>query len=208
MPGLGMAIGIADDTGTMIDEGTGHLVLLKPAPSLTRGFLGDWDRYIETYFSWRNNPNVWYHGDYIRKDGQGQLTLHGRSDDTINVAGVRTGAGEVESALMDHEAVRESAVIGIPDKLKGSDIVCFVILKDGYEVSDELRKDLAEHVTRVMGKNLRPKAIELVPDLPRTRSMKIVRKAIRKKYTGGDPGDLASVENPEALDYVSPPSSD
>ncbi len=203
MPGLGMAIGLADDDGKLIEEGKGHLVLLKPAPSLTRGFLGDWERYIETYFSWEENPNVWYHGDYIRRDEQGQLTLHGRSDDTINVAGVRTGAGEIESALMDHEAVLESAVIGVPDKLKGSDIVCFVILKEGFEASDDLRADLSQHVARVMGKNLRPKAIEIVPDLPRTRSMKIVRKAIRKKYMGEDPGDLASVENPKALAYIS-----
>jgi len=202
MPGLGMAIGIADDNGRLIDKGKGHLVLLKPAPSLTRGFLGDWNRYIETYFSWEKNLDVWYHGDYIKRDEQGQLTLHGRSDDTINVAGVRTGAGEIESALMDHEAVLESAVIGVPDKLKGSDIVCFVILKDGYEPSEKLNTDLAQHVTRIMGKNLQPKVIEIVPDLPRTRSMKIVRKAIRKKYLGEDPGDLASVENPGTLDYI------
>lgn len=202
MPGLGMAIGIADDDGKLIDIGKGHLVLLKPAPSLTRGFLKDWDRYIDTYFSWEKNPDVWYHGDYIRRDRQGQLTLHGRSDDTINVAGVRTGAGEIESALMDHEAVLESAVIGVPDKLKGSDIVCFVILKEGHEPSDELKASLSKHVTTIMGKNLRPKTIEIVPDLPRTRSMKIVRKAIRTKYMGGDPGDLASMENPKALDYI------
>jgi len=201
--GLGMAIGIADDEGKLIDVGKGHLVLLKPAPSLTRGFLGDWQRYIDTYFSWKQNPNVWYHGDYIKRDRDGQLTLHGRSDDTINVAGVRTGAGEIEDALMDHEAVRESAVIGVPDDLKGSAIVCFVILRSGYEPSDQLRTDISQHVARIMGKNLRPRAVEMVPDLPRTRSMKIVRRAIQKKYLGEDPGDLASVENPAALDYIS-----
>ncbi len=205
MPGLGMAIGIADDDGTLIDVGKGHLVLLKPAPSLTRGFLGDWQRYLDTYFSWEMNPDVWYHGDYIKRDEQGQLTLHGRSDDTINVAGVRTGAGEIESALMDHEAVRESAVIGVPDTLKGSDIVCFVILKDEYDPSDKLKAEISQHVTRVMGKNLRPRSVEVVGDLPRTRSMKIVRKAIRKKYMGEDPGDLVSVENPEALNYIEGP---
>jgi acetyl-CoA synthetase len=202
MPGLGMAVGIADDEGKLMNVGKGHLVLLKPAPSLTRGFLGNWERYIDTYFSWEKNPDVWYHGDYIRRDDEGQLTLHGRSDDTINVAGVRTGAGEIESALMDHEAVRESAVIGVPDPVKGSDIVCFVILNEGNEPSESLRADLMEQVTRIMGKNLRPKAVEFVSDLPRTRSMKIVRKAIRKKYLGEDPGDLASVENPEALDFI------
>ncbi len=202
MPGLGMAIGIADDEGRLLDVGKGHLVLLKPAPSLTRGFLGDWQRYIDTYFSWEKNRDVWYHGDYIKRDAGGQLTLHGRSDDTINVGGVRTGAGEIESALMDHEAVRESAVIGVPDPMKGSDIVCFVLLKEGYDPSEDLRGALAAHVAHIMGKNLRPKAVIFVPDLPRTRSMKIVRKAIRKKYCGEDPGDLASIENPEALDYV------
>ncbi|MBW2108811.1 MAG: AMP-binding protein [Deltaproteobacteria bacterium] len=202
MPGLGMAVGIADDNGKLIKVGKGHLVLLKPAPSLTRGFLGDWQRYLDTYFSWEKNPDVWYHGDYIRRDEAGQLTLHGRSDDTINVAGVRTGAGEVESALMDHDAVRESAVIGVPDRLKGSDIVCFVILKDRVKPSEALRTELIQHVAKVMGKNLRPRAVEFVPDLPRTRSMKIVRKAIRNKYLGLAPGDLASVENPGALDHI------
>ncbi|HID31421.1 MAG TPA: AMP-dependent synthetase, partial [Desulfobacterales bacterium] len=98
------------------------------------------------------------------------------------------------------------AVIGVPDKLKGSDIVCFVILKDGYEPSETLEADLAKHVVRIMGKNLRPRAIQIVPDLPRTRSMKIVRKAIRRKYAGEDPGDLSSVENPEALDKIPGPS--
>jgi len=205
MHGLGMAIGIADDEGKLMDVGKGHLVLLKPAPSLTRGFLGDWQRYIDTYFSWEKNPDVWYHGDYIDRDGEGQLTLHGRSDDTINVAGVRTGAGEIESALMDHPAVKESAVIGVPDKLKGSDIVCFVILKDGYDPSERLKGEILQHVVGIMGKNLRPKAVEMVPDLPRTRSAKIVRKAIRKKYIGEDPGDLASVENPKALGHVGVP---
>jgi acetyl-CoA synthetase len=157
---------------------------------------------LDTYFSWDKNPHVWYHGDFIKKDKAGQLTLHGRSDDTINVAGVRTGAGEIESALMDHEAVRESAVIGVPDALKGSDIVCFVILKDGYEPTKALQNAIIEHITKIMGKNLKPKAIVFVPDLPRTRSMKIVRKAIRKKYLGKDPGDLTSVENPAALDDI------
>jgi acetyl-CoA synthetase len=202
MHGLGMAIGIADDEGRLMDVGKGHLVLLKPAPSLTRGFLGDWQRYIDTYFSWEKNPDVWYHGDYIKKDKDGQLTLHGRSDDTINVAGVRIGAGEIESALMDHEAVRESAVVGVPDKLKGSDIVCFVILNEGYDPDESLKGGIIQHVARIMGKNLRPRAVEVLPDLPRTRSMKIVRRAIRDKYMGKDPGDLASVENPEALKHI------
>ena len=205
MHGLGMAIGIADDEGNLMDVGKGHLVVLKPAPSLTRGFLGDWQRYIDTYFSWEKNPGVWYHGDYISRDEEGQLTLHGRSDDTINVAGVRTGAGEIESALMDHEAVKESAVIGVPDSIKGSDIVCFVILKEGHKGSEQLKTEIAQYVIGTMGKNLRPKAVEIVPDLPRTRSMKIVRKAIRKKYMGEDPGDLSSVENPEALEQIKVP---
>jgi acetyl-CoA synthetase len=103
---------------------------------------------------------------------------------------------------MDHEAVRDAAVIGVPDKVKGSDIICYVILKETFEPTEKLKADLAKHVVEVMGKNLRPKAVEIVPDLPRTRSMKIVRKAIRKKYLGEDPGDLASIENPRALEYV------
>ena len=206
MPGLGMAAAIANDAGKIIDTGKGHLVLLKPAPSLTRGFLGDWGRYIKTYFSWGPNPAVWYHGDYAKRDKEGQWTLHGRSDDTVNVAGVRTGAGEIEAALMDHEAVRESAVIGVPDALKGSDIVCFVILKEAFKPSRGLEEELIRHVVSIMGKNIRPRSVVFVPDLPRTRSMKIVRQAIRKKYLGEHPGDLASVENPTALDYIETPS--
>ncbi len=209
MPGLGMDIAVADDEGNFIETGRGHLVLRQPAPSLTRGFLGDWDRYIATYFSWEKNRRVWYHGDYIHRDEGGQLTLHGRSDDTINVAGVRTGAGEVEAALMDHPAVRESAAIGVPDPAKGSALVCFVIARDDYTGDREkLPGELSNHLAAVMGKNLRPRAVHVVPDLPRTRSMKIVRGAIRRKYLGEETGDTASVENPEALEFIGLPLAD
>jgi acetyl-CoA synthetase len=178
----------------------GYLVVKKPAPSMTRGFLNDRERYIATYFSrW---PGVWYHGDWARIDRDSYWFIEGRADDTIKVAGKRTGPAEVESALMTHPAVSEAASIGAPDELKGEAVVCFVVLQQEYEATESLRGELAETVVGALGKTLRPRRIEFVQALPKTRSAKIVRAAIRRRYLGLPPGDLSSVENPDALESI------
>jgi acetyl-CoA synthetase len=143
---------------------------------------------------------VWLHGDWAYVDPEdGLWYVLGRSDDTIKIAGKRLGPAEVESVLVGHPAVAEAAAIGVPDELKGEVLVCFVILRPGGTPSDELAVELQDLVAAALGKPLRPKAVHLVTDLPRTRNAKILRRVVRSVYTGKDPGDLSSLENPSAL---------
>jgi acetyl-CoA synthetase len=128
--------------------------------------------------------------------------LLGRSDDTIKIAGKRLGPAEVESVLVGHPWVVEAAAIGVPDELKGEVLVCFVILRPNRKGSEQLAKELEDLVAAALGKPLRPKAIHFVGDLPRTRNAKILRRVVKSVYTGKDPGDLSSLENPSALAVI------
>jgi acetyl-CoA synthetase len=200
-PGLGIDADCFDDAGRPIRGGIGHLVLKQPAPSLTKSFLGDDARYLATYFE-RFGPSVWYHGDWAFVDADGFWFLHGRSDDTIKVAGKRVGPAEVEAAVVAHPAASEAAAIGVPDAVKGEVLVVFVVLKAGVAESEELRRALSDAVVAELGKTLRPKDLRFVDALPKTRSAKIVRGAIRRRWLGEPLGDLASVENPAALEGI------
>ncbi|MBS0632765.1 MAG: AMP-binding protein [Verrucomicrobia bacterium] len=198
-PGLGMDVAVFTDEGTVAPRGTvGHLVCRQPAPSMTKSFLHDDARYLETYFS--QFPGVWYHGDWARQDEDGSWFVLGRSDDTIKVAGKRVGPAEVEGVLTSHPAVSEAATIGAPDELKGQVLVCFVVLKPGATPVTE--KELIAHVAAQMGKPLAPKAVYTVAALPKTRSGKILRGMILRVYTGQPAGDLTSVDNPATLDAI------
>jgi len=199
-PGLGMDIDVFDDNGKPIRGQMGHLVAKKPAPSMTRGFWNEPDRYIDTY--WSKWPDIWYHGDWASIDENGFWFLHGRSDDTIKIAGRRTGPAEIEAALIEHRAVSEAATIGVPDEIKGEDIVCFVVLKPDYEPSEDLREELKGQVVKIMGKTLKPRDIRFVNDLPKTRSAKIVRRIIKASFLGEDVSDISSVENPQAIEEI------
>ena len=199
-PGLGMDIDVFDDDGNPIRGKMGHLVAKKPAPSMTRGFWNEPDRYIDTY--WSKWPNVWYHGDWAKIDEDGFWSLHGRSDDTIKIAGRRTGPAEIEAALIEHPAVSEAATIGVPDEIKGEDIVCFVVLKPGYNSSEDLREELKGQVVKIMGKTLKPRDIKFVKDLPKTRSAKIVRRIIKATFLGKEVSDISSVENISAVEEI------
>ncbi|HEY9871117.1 MAG TPA: AMP-binding protein [Candidatus Obscuribacterales bacterium] len=200
-PALGMDVDVFDENGRSVRNAIGNLVCKKPGPSMTKGFLRDPDRYIETYFS--RFPDVWYHGDWAKVDADGLWFLFGRSDDTIKVAGKRVGPGEVEAILIEHEAVAEAAAIGVPHEVKGEGIVCFVVLTPQAQGSPDLQKELLDLVARRLGGPLKPEAVHFVKALPKTRSGKIVRGSIRKKYLGEPPGDLSSVENPDALEQIS-----
>jgi acetyl-CoA synthetase len=194
-PALGMDVDIFNETGKPERNGIGYLVCKQPGPSMTKGFLGEPERYIETYFGkW---PNIWNHGDWAHVDEDGQWFLHGRSDDTVNIAGKRVGPAEFESALMTHPSVTEAATIGVPDKMKGETVVCFVVLKNDPtpDLASELEKSIVDH----MGKSLKPKEIRIVSALPKTRSGKIVRGAIKKTYLGEPVTDVSSIENPDVL---------
>ncbi|MDJ0975585.1 MAG: AMP-binding protein [Planctomycetota bacterium] len=200
-PGLGMDVDVFDEDGHPIREGLGHLVLKQPGPSLTKSFLGDDQRYLDTYFA-RFGEGVWYHGDWAYVDADGFWFLHGRSDDTVNVAGKRVGPAEVEAAIVAHSDASEAAAIGVPDELKGEDVVVFVVLKPGVEETEALREELRSSVVGQLGKTLKPREVRFVDALPKTRSAKIVRGAIKRRWLGEPVGDLASVENPEAVDAI------
>ncbi len=194
----GMAADVVDAEGNSVRGEVGELVIRNPWPGMTRGFWGDKQRYLETY--WSRFPDVWVHGDWAYVDPEdGLWYVLGRSDDTIKVAGKRLGPAEVESVLVGNSAVVEAAAIGVPDELKGEALVCFVILRPGKAATDQLATELQDLVTAALGKPLRPKAVHFVTDLPRTRNAKILRRVVRSVYTGKDPGDLSSLENPSAL---------
>jgi len=200
-PGLGMDVDVWNEEGKSVRGEVGYLVCKKPAPSMTKGFLNDPQRYLDTYFSkW---AKVWNHGDWAYVDEDGYWFLRGRADDTIKVAGRRTGPAEIEAALIEHPSVSEAAVIGVPHDVKGEEVVCFVVLKPNQTPSEELRKILKEQVVKAMGKTLTPKDVRFVKMLPKTRSAKIVRGVIKKKYLGQPVGDLSSVENLEAVEEIS-----
>jgi len=196
-PCPGIAADVVDENGQSVRNTVGELVIRTPWIGMTRGFWQDDHRYLDTY--WSRWPDVWVHGDWAAIDSDGQWYILGRSDDTVNVAGKRIGPAEMESVLVDHPAVAEAAAIGIPDAIKGSAIVCFCILFPGYLPTDELRQELKDKIANDMGKPLQPKEIWFVPDLPKTRSAKVMRRIIRTAYLGQDPGDTSSLLNPEAV---------
>jgi len=200
-PGLGMAIDCVDDECRPVREQTGYLICRRPAPSMTKGFLNDPERYLETYFS-RFGPDIWFHGDWAYVDKDGFWYLRGRADDTIKISGRRTGPAEVEAALIEHPAVSEAAAIGVPHEIKGEGLVCFVVLQPGVDETEELRAALKQRVVEGMGKTMRPEDVRFVDALPKTRSAKIVRGVIKRAFLDQDVGDLSSVESPETIDGI------
>ena len=200
-PSLGMDIDVVDAEGEPVPPGqVGELVCRQPWPAMTRGLRGDPKRYLDTY--WRRFPGVWVHGDWASVDEDGFWFLHGRSDDTISVAGKRLGPAEVESILAGHGAVTEAAAVGVPHEIKGEAIWCFVVARPGIERTEALATELAGLVADHLGKAFRPSRVVFVDELPRTRSAKILRRAIRAAVAGEDPGDLSSLENPAALEAI------
>lgn len=195
---LGMDVDVFDPQGNPIRGEVGELVCKQPWPAMTRGVWKDPDRYLESY--WSMFPGVWRHGDWAKWDDDGQWYLSGRSDEAINVAGKRLGPAEVESVLVSHPAVVEAATIGVPDETKGEAVWCFWVPTDpgGEDVSDEL----AQLVAGELGRPFKPSRVLRVAALPKTRSAKILRRAVRAAATGTDPGDLSSAENPEAVDAI------
>jgi acetyl-CoA synthetase len=200
-PALGMAVDVWGPDGKPVPpDDVGELVCTKPWPAMTRGVWGDPERYLQTY--WSRWPDVWVHGDWASIDEDGFWFLHGRSDDTMNIAGKRLGPAEVESALTDHPAVAEAAAVGVPHEVKGESVWCFVIPKPGQELGDVLQKELKGIVADHLGKAFTPDRVVFVDELPKTRSAKILRRAIRATVLGGDLGDLSSLENPSALEKI------
>lgn len=178
----------------------GELVVKDSWPGITRGFWHDRDRYLATY--WSRWDDIWVHGDWATVDEEGFWYLHGRSDETLNVGGKRLGPAEVESIVVAHPSVVMASAIGVPDEIKGEAVVVFVVLDDPTSADDRLADTLADHVADHLGKPFRPKAIRFVEDLPRTRSAKIMRRVIKARALGRDPGDLSSLENPDSVTAI------
>jgi acetyl-CoA synthetase len=199
-PALGQDMDVFGDDGRPVRGAVGELVCKRPWPGITRGLWGDPERYLDTY--WRRFPGVWTHGDWASIDEDGYWFLHGRSDDTLNIAGKRIGPAELESAAVSHPAVSEAAAIGVPHELKGEVPWLFCVVTPGVEPGDTLGREVARALIAELGPAFKPERIFFVDALPRTRSAKIVRRAVRASALGTDPGDLSSLENPEALDAI------
>ena len=199
-PALGMAVDVYDDEARPVRGEVGELVCTRPWPGMTRGLWKSPERYIDAY--WSRWPGIWVHGDWALIDEDGRWYLRGRSDDTIKIAGKRLGPAEVESALVGHPAVAEAAAVGVPHELKGEALWCYVVLAEGYEPSDGLRTELVAVVTEALGKSFKPSEVRFCTALPKTRSAKVLRRAIRAAAIGRDPGDLSSLEDPGALAAV------
>jgi acetyl-CoA synthetase len=190
-PAPGMATEVVDDAGHPVRGRTGYLVCTQPSPSMTRGIWNDPQRYLETY--WSRFPGWWYHGDWASVDADGQWFLHGRADESMNVAGRKVGPGEVEAAMMRHPGVAEAAVIGVPDEIKGEAIVGFAVARPGIGVDGAA---VCATVVDLLGPTFRPREVLVVAELPKTQSGKIVRRLMRQKYLGEPLGDLSTVANP------------
>jgi len=198
LPGIGAEV--VDDHGNPVERGGGYLTLTKPWPSMLRGIWGDPARYRDTY--WSEYEGRYFAGDGAKIDDDGYLWLLGRVDDVMNISGHRISTTEVESALVDHPAVAEAAVVGATDDTTGQAIVGYVILRGGNEPSDALGEEIRQHVSKKLGAIARPRQVVLVPDLPKTRSGKIMRRLLRDVAEGRTLGDTTTLADPNVFDEI------
>lgn len=191
----GMGADVVDASGNPVPRGeVGELVMRVPSMGLTRGLWKEPERYLESY--WKVIPGMWVHGDFASIDADGFWYVHGRSDDTIKVAGKRVGPAEIESVLLATGKVAEAAAIGTADEVKGQAVVCVCVAR---EAGPTLADELSQAVARKLGAPFRPRSIVFVTDLPKTRNMKIMRRVVRSVLEGRDPGDLSALVNPDAV---------
>ncbi len=202
----GVFVELVDDAGNVVTEGGGYLTVSKPWPSMLRGIWGDPERYRDTY--WSTYEGRYFAGDGAKLDEDGYLWLLGRVDDVMNVSGHRISTTEVESALVDHSAVAEAAVVGAKDDLTGQAIVGYVILRGTHESSLELGNEIREHVGMKLGKIARPKTVVIVPDLPKTRSGKIMRRLLRDVADGRSLGDTTTLADPSVVQEIADRAAD
>ncbi|HXY69022.1 MAG TPA: acetate--CoA ligase [Gemmatimonadales bacterium] len=193
----GISAEVVDGSGTRVEVGGGFLALTAPWPGMLRTIWGDDDRYREVY--WSKWPGMYFPGDGAKRDEDGYFWFLGRVDDVLNVAGHRIGTMEVESALVDHPAVAEAAVVGKHHELKGQAVAAFVTLKSGFEPHDELKDDLKEHVVTKIGAIARPDDVLFTADLPKTRSGKIMRRLLRDIAEGRALGDTTTLADPAVV---------
>lgn len=197
LPIPGLHIDVVDEDGTPAAPNTkGYLVVRNPWPGIMLTLWNDEQKYHDAY--WSRFPNVYYPGDYARIDEDGYLWLLGRADDILKVSGHRIGTAELESCLVSHEAVAESAVVGVPDEIRGERIVVFVVLREGAQDTD-VEEALRQRVAKQIGPIARPDRVYSVPALPKTRSGKIMRRLLRRMVSGESMGDTTTMEDSSVL---------
>jgi acetyl-CoA synthetase len=200
-PFPGVDADVVDNDGNSVGiPGGGYLVLRKPWPAMLRGIYGDPERYKETY--WSRFEGSYFAGDGAKRDEDGYFWLLGRVDDVMNISGHRISTTEVESALVDHHDVAEAAVIGKVDETTGQQIVAFVTLKGNVEAADDTTEVLREHVARKIGKLARPTTIIFTPDLPKTRSGKIMRRLLKDVAEERELGDVTTLADPAIVEEI------
>jgi acetyl-CoA synthetase len=200
-PFPGVDADVVDNDGNSVGiPGGGYLVLRKPWPAMLRGIYGDPERYKETY--WSRFEGSYFAGDGAKRDEDGYFWLLGRVDDVMNISGHRISTTEVESALVDHHDVAEAAVIGKVDETTGQQIVAFVTLKGAAEATDDTTEVLREHVARKIGKLARPTTIIFTPDLPKTRSGKIMRRLLKDVAEERELGDVTTLADPAIVEEI------
>jgi len=184
---------ILNEEGTPVAANEeGFLVIKNPWPAMLRTLYNDPERYVKQY--WSKYPGMYLTGDSARRDEDGYYWIIGRTDDVIKVSGYRLGTAEIESTLVSHHAVAEAAAIGLPHEIRGNVIHAYVILKAGEVRHDKLEEELRDHVSHEIGSFAKPEKIEIVDSLPKTRSGKIMRRVLKARALGQDPGDLATLE--------------
>jgi acetyl-CoA synthetase len=200
-PFPGIEADVVDGDGNSVPfGGGGYLVLKRPWPAMLRGIYGDPERYKETY--WSRFPGMYFAGDGAKRDDDGYFWLLGRVDDVMNVSGHRLSTTEIESALVSHPAVAEAAVVGAPDQITGEAINAFVILRLGHEPTKELGEALRKHVATKISPIAKPKSLMFTPDLPKTRSGKIMRRLLRDIAQGNKLGDTTTLADAAVVETI------
>ncbi|HCU98421.1 MAG TPA: AMP-dependent synthetase [Chloroflexi bacterium] len=199
-PCPGIAADVVNENGESIENQVGELIIRAPWIGMSRGFFANNARYIDTY--WSRWKNIWAHGDWAEKKSDGHWYILGRSDDTINISGKRLGPAEVESILVSSNQVQEAAAIGIPNYTKGNELICFCVLSQQSQITHKIKDELQSIIIKELGKPLKPHEIFFVPDLPKTRNGKIMRRVIRDAYLQKSTMSYESLVNPHIIEII------
>jgi acetyl-CoA synthetase len=202
-PFPGISADVVDDVGASVKDGdSGLLVITEPWPSMLRTIWGDDERYQETYWSRFGREGYYFAGDGARRDPDGALWLLGRVDDVMNVSGHRLSTAEIESALVSHPSVAEAAVVGAADDTTGQAVVAFVILRESAAPAEDMSAELRQHVAREIGPIARPRKVIVVPELPKTRSGKIMRRLLRDVAEDREVGDATTLADGSVMELI------
>ena len=199
IPCPGIDVDVVNDNAESLHEKKGYLVIKSPWPAMSRGLLGDADRYIKTY--WSRFENMWFHGDYVLVDKDGLWYMHGRVDDVVNISGHRISTAEIEQVVILEDYILEAAAVSIPDEITGDALVVFVVPEKEF-MSENIEDRIKDVISKKIGKLARPKMIMQISDLPKTSTGKITRRLLQSKILGKDLGDVSAIENVHVLDEI------